>query len=94
MSRLGRDLVRLAMTGERHQQQLPLMVEQNTSKFGTAFTVSIDARRGVTKGISAAGRASTIRTAIDRGLGALILKQLGAGRIRLITSHSRRIVGL
>jgi 3,4-dihydroxy 2-butanone 4-phosphate synthase / GTP cyclohydrolase II len=66
MSKFGRGLICLAMTEERCSQlELPLMVEQNTSPFGTAFTVSIEARGKVTTGISAADRAATIRTAID-----------------------------
>ncbi len=68
MARHGRGLICLAMTGERLDYlQLPPMVDQNTSKFGTAFTVSIEARHGVTTGISAADRARTILTAIDPG---------------------------
>ena len=66
MAKHGRGLICLAMTGERLDcLQLPPMVDQNTSKFGTAFTASIDARHGVTTGISAADRARTILTAID-----------------------------
>jgi 3,4-dihydroxy 2-butanone 4-phosphate synthase/GTP cyclohydrolase II len=66
MARHGRGLICLAMTGERLDYlQLPPMVDQNTSKFGTAFTASIDARQAVTTGISAADRARTILTAID-----------------------------
>ncbi len=66
MAKHGRGLICLAMTGERLDQlQLPLMVGENTSKYGTAFTVSIEARRGVTTGISAADRATTILTAIN-----------------------------
>ena len=66
MAKYGRGLICLAMTGERLDQlQLPMMVEKNTSKLGTAFTVSIEARHGVTTGISAADRATTILTAID-----------------------------
>ena len=44
--------------------QLPMMVEQNSSRNGTAFTVTIEARRGVTTGVSAADRVTTIQTAI------------------------------
>ena len=44
---------------------LPMMTDENTSTFGTAFTVSIEAKKGVTTGISAADRAKTILTAID-----------------------------
>lgn len=66
MARYGRGLICLALTEERCDElQLPLMVEDNTSNFGTAFTVSIEARGKVTTGISAADRAATILTAID-----------------------------
>jgi 3,4-dihydroxy 2-butanone 4-phosphate synthase / GTP cyclohydrolase II len=55
------------MTGERLDElHIPMMVGENTSKFGTAFTVSIEARHGVTTGISAADRARTILTAVDQ----------------------------
>ncbi len=66
MARHGRGLICLAMSHERLDQlQLPQMVDENTSRYGTAFTVSIEARHGVTTGISAADRARTILTAID-----------------------------
>ena len=66
MAKYGRGLICLAMTGERLDQlDLPLMVQGNTSRFETAFTISIDAHHGVTTGISAADRATTILTAID-----------------------------
>jgi 3,4-dihydroxy 2-butanone 4-phosphate synthase/GTP cyclohydrolase II len=66
MARHGRGLICLAMTEERCDElRLPLMVEDNTSPFGTAFTVSIEARGKVTTGISAADRAATVLTAID-----------------------------
>ncbi|HUF78638.1 MAG TPA: bifunctional 3,4-dihydroxy-2-butanone-4-phosphate synthase/GTP cyclohydrolase II [Thermoanaerobaculia bacterium] len=62
----GRGLVCLALTSERCDElELPLMVEDNTSPYATAFTVSIEARGKVTTGISAADRAATIRTAVD-----------------------------
>jgi 3,4-dihydroxy 2-butanone 4-phosphate synthase/GTP cyclohydrolase II len=65
MARHGRGLICLSMTGERLDQlHIPMMVEHNRSKYGTAFTVSIEARHGVTTGISAADRARTILTAI------------------------------
>jgi len=65
MARYGRGLVCLSMTEERARQlQLPPMVHDNSSPFGTAFTVSIEARRGVTTGISAYDRSTTVRTAI------------------------------
>jgi len=48
---------------------LPMMVEDNKSRYGTAFTVSIEAARGVTTGVSAADRVTTIRAAIAEGAG-------------------------
>jgi len=68
MAREGRGLICLSLTAERCDQlELPLMVEDgdNSTPFGTAFTVSIEARGRITTGISAADRAATIRTAID-----------------------------
>ncbi len=66
MAREGRGLICLSLTEKRADfLDLPLMVRDNTSSFGTAFTVSIEARRGVTTGISAADRAQTIQVAID-----------------------------
>ena len=66
MATHGRGLVCLALTGERCDQlRLPLMSPRNTSNFGTAFCESIDAREGVTTGISAADRTRTILKAID-----------------------------
>ena len=67
MATHGRGLICLALTEERCAElDLPLMVENNTSNYGTAFTVSIEARgRGVTTGISAFDRAETVRVAID-----------------------------
>ena len=66
MAKYGRGLVCLAMTEERLDYlRLPQMSTENTSNFGTAFTESIDARDGVTTGISAYDRAHTIKVAID-----------------------------
>jgi 3,4-dihydroxy 2-butanone 4-phosphate synthase/GTP cyclohydrolase II len=66
MARYGRGLICLSLSPERVEElKLPMMTEENTSAFGTAFTVSIEAKRGVTTGISAADRATTVRTAID-----------------------------
>ena len=68
MATYGRGLVCLALTGERCDQlRLPLMSPLNTSNFGTAFCESIDAREGVTTGISAGDRTRTILKAIDPG---------------------------
>jgi 3,4-dihydroxy 2-butanone 4-phosphate synthase/GTP cyclohydrolase II len=62
----GRGLICLSLTQERCEElDLPQMVTRNTAKYGTAFTVSIEAKTGVTTGISAADRAHTIMTAID-----------------------------
>jgi 3,4-dihydroxy 2-butanone 4-phosphate synthase/GTP cyclohydrolase II len=66
MARFGRGLICLALTEERcNELDLPLMVENNTSNYGTAFTVSIEARGRVTTGISARDRSETVRVAID-----------------------------
>ncbi|EAT15919.1 bifunctional 3,4-dihydroxy-2-butanone-4-phosphate synthase/GTP cyclohydrolase II [Desulfuromonas acetoxidans] len=66
MAKEGRGLICLSLTEERADHlDLPLMVTENSSSFGTAFTVSIEARKGVSTGISAADRAQTIRVAID-----------------------------
>jgi 3,4-dihydroxy 2-butanone 4-phosphate synthase/GTP cyclohydrolase II len=66
MARHGRGLVCLPLARERLEElQLPLMVSDNTARFQTAFTVSIDAKRDVTTGISAHDRARTILAAVD-----------------------------
>ncbi|MGA1843519.1 MAG: bifunctional 3,4-dihydroxy-2-butanone-4-phosphate synthase/GTP cyclohydrolase II [bacterium] len=66
MAKHGKGLICLPMEGDRLDElQLPLMVQENTSRFETAFTVSIDAVKGTTTGISAADRAQTILVAID-----------------------------
>ena len=66
MAKYGRGLICLSLTPEKIEQLgLKMMVRDNTSSFQTAFTVSIEARCGVTTGISAADRATTILTAVD-----------------------------
>ena len=66
MAKYGRGLICLSLTEERlNELRLPMMVSENTSRFQTAFTVSIDANKGVTTGISAGDRAITILTAVD-----------------------------
>jgi len=66
MAKYGRGLICLALTEKRTQELgLTMMVEDNQSPFETPFTISIDAREGVTTGISAADRAITIQVAID-----------------------------
>lgn len=65
MAKFGRGLICLSLTPDRiNELKLPMMTDDNTSAFGTAFTVSIEAKKGVTTGISAADRATTILTAI------------------------------
>jgi 3,4-dihydroxy 2-butanone 4-phosphate synthase/GTP cyclohydrolase II len=68
MAREGRGLICLPIIGERLDQLgIPLMVQDNTSKNCTAFTVSIEAKRGVATGISAEDRATTIQTVLAPG---------------------------
>jgi 3,4-dihydroxy 2-butanone 4-phosphate synthase/GTP cyclohydrolase II len=70
MAKHGRGLICLALTDERvHELGLPLMSASNETRHRTAFTVSIEAREGVTTGISAPDRARTIATAIDPSKG-------------------------
>ena len=66
MAKHARGLICLALTPERVEElHLPQQAVENTATFGTAFTVSIDARKDITTGISAADRATTIHVAID-----------------------------
>ena len=66
MARHGRGLICLPITGKRLDElQIPMMVEHNTSKFATAFTVSIEAKHKVSTGISAADRSETIKAVLD-----------------------------
>jgi 3,4-dihydroxy 2-butanone 4-phosphate synthase/GTP cyclohydrolase II len=68
MATYGRGLICLTLTGERIEAlDLPLMASQNSSRHTTAFTVSIEAREGVSTGISAHDRARTVAVAIDAG---------------------------
>ncbi len=65
MARFGRGLICLPLAPELTDRlQLPLMTQRNGSRFGTNFTVSIEAREGISTGISAADRAATIRAAV------------------------------
>jgi 3,4-dihydroxy 2-butanone 4-phosphate synthase / GTP cyclohydrolase II len=67
MAKQGRGLICLTLTRERCERlRLPMMAKNNGTKFGTAFTVTIEAAQGVTTGISAADRAHTIKTAVAR----------------------------
>jgi 3,4-dihydroxy 2-butanone 4-phosphate synthase/GTP cyclohydrolase II len=66
MATHGRGLICMPMTGARLDElEIPLQVDKNTTPLHTAFTVSIEARKGVSTGISAADRAATVRAAID-----------------------------
>ncbi len=65
MAKHGRGLICLSMAGDlADRMELPLMTTNNKSQFGTAFTISIEARKGVTTGISAKDRATTILAAV------------------------------
>jgi 3,4-dihydroxy 2-butanone 4-phosphate synthase / GTP cyclohydrolase II len=78
MAKYGRGLICLSMTSQQCDQlELPLMVKNNTSPFQTGFTISIEARKGVTTGISAADRATTILTAVADGATAADLVRPG-----------------
>jgi len=66
MAKHGRGLICMPITGQRLDELgIPMMVGQNTSRFTTAFTVSVEAKHRVSTGISAADRAQTVRTIID-----------------------------
>ena len=66
MAKYGRGLICMPMMGDRLEElQISMMVSENTAPQGTAFTVSVDARRGITTGTSAYDRAVTIRTLVD-----------------------------
>lgn len=68
MTKYGRGLICVPMVGERLDElQISMMVSDNTAPMGTAFTVTVDARQGVTTGTSAYDRAVTVRTLVDPG---------------------------
>ena len=68
MAKHGRGLICLSLSREKALQlDLPPMVDNNTSRYGTGFTVSVDARIGVASGVSAADRSTTILTAVAAG---------------------------
>ena len=68
MAKHGRGLICLTLSDDMADRlELPLMVRRNESRFGTAFTVSVEAKKGVTTGISAADRATTIQVAVADG---------------------------
>jgi len=66
MAKHGRGLICMPMTGERLDElEIPMMVNQNTARLGTAFCVTIEAKHSTSTGISAGDRAATVRAAID-----------------------------
>jgi 3,4-dihydroxy 2-butanone 4-phosphate synthase/GTP cyclohydrolase II len=66
MAKHGRGLICMPMTGERLDElEIPLMVNQNTARFGTAFCVGVEAKHSTSTGISAGDRANTVLAAID-----------------------------
>jgi 3,4-dihydroxy 2-butanone 4-phosphate synthase/GTP cyclohydrolase II len=78
MAKHGRGLICLTLTRERCERlQLPMMARSNGTRFGTAFTVSIEASTGVTTGISAADRARTVQAAVARDARAADIVQPG-----------------
>jgi 3,4-dihydroxy 2-butanone 4-phosphate synthase/GTP cyclohydrolase II len=78
MAKNGRGLICVPIIGQRLEDlEIPMMVETNTSSYGTAFTVAVDARRGVSTGISAADRAATVRALIDPNTAASDLSRPG-----------------
>ena len=66
MAKYGRGLICVALPGQRIDElKIPMMVQDNTSSFGTAFTVSVEAKHKVTTGISAYDRAATVQALVD-----------------------------
>jgi len=66
MAKNARGLICVSLTAERLEQlKIPMMVTENTSPYSTGFTVSVEARKKVTTGISAADRAATVQVLID-----------------------------
>ena len=103
MAKFGRGLICLALTRERIEHlNLPLMARHNETRHETAFTVSIEARDGVTTGISASDRARTVATAIDPTKGAQDIVTPGHvfplvardGGVLVRTGHTEAIVDL
>ncbi len=103
MAREGRGLICLPIIGDRLDQLgIPLMVQENTSKNCTAFTVSIEAKRGVATGISAEDRATTIKTVLDPGTTAADIARPGhifpirarEGGVLARAGHTEAIVDL
>ena len=103
MALRARGLICLPITGERLDElRVPLMVRENTSKFSTAFTVSVEAKGKVSTGISAADRAETVKAIIDPATQAEDLVQPGhmfplrarEGGVMVRAGHTEAIVDL
>lgn len=103
MSKHGRGLICLPIIGQRLDElRIPLMVSNNTSRYSTAFTVSIEAKDNVTTGISAFDRAQTIKTVLDPNSKAEDLAQPGhifpirarEGGVLVRAGHTEAIVDL
>ena len=103
MAKHGRGLICFPVTGERLDELgIPLMVTNNTSRYSTAFTVSVEAKEKVTTGISAFDRAQTIRTVLDRNTKPSDIVQPGhifpirakEGGVLVRAGHSEAIVDL
>jgi len=99
----ARGLICVPVISERLDElKLPMMATENTSRFSTAFTVSVDAKHGVTTGISAVDRAETVRTIIDPAAGPGDLAQPGhmfplrakEGGVLVRAGHTEAIVDL
>ena len=99
----ARGLICLPIVGERLDElRIPLMVQDNTSKFSTAFTVSVEAKRGVSTGISAPDRAETVKAVIDPATGPEDLARPGhifplrarEGGVLVRAGHTEAIVDL
>ena len=92
MAKHGRGLICMPMMGDRLEElQISMMVSDNTAPPGTAFTVSVDARRGVTTGTSAYDRAVTIRTLVDPATRPEDLTRPGLGDRSLLDVVKQRL---
>jgi 3,4-dihydroxy 2-butanone 4-phosphate synthase/GTP cyclohydrolase II len=103
MAKHGRGLICLPITGQRLDElEIPLMVTNNTSRYSTAFTVSIEAKDKVTTGISAFDRAQTIKTVLDPNTkpsdiarpGHIFPIRVKEGGVLVRAGHSEAIVDL
>lgn len=90
--RYGSGIVCLCITEKKRKQlKLPMMVKKNTSKFGTNFTVTIEASSGISTGVSAKDRLTTIRAAINENAKPSDLNQ--PGHIFPLKAHNNGILG-